>query len=87
VKSETFYCPHCRRQLTKSPLAFIRGEMERGVIMGGDVPTVTCPGCGGAIDTQKMIDGKYDYIEKPWQTILKTVIGIAVFVFLIYKCS
>ncbi len=68
MPSETFYCPHCRRQLTKSAQAFVLGEMfkkKSGFIGLGDLPPdVTCPGCGGRIDAMKMIKGEYDIDPK-----------------------
>lgn len=60
MPSERFVCPHCGRSLTKSAQAYVLGEMGRGAVMGSLPPAVTCPGCGGAIDTGKMIAGDYD---------------------------
>ena len=60
MKSETFRCPHCRAELKKSAAAFVLGEAKSSVVMGGMDPTVTCPACGGSIETQSMIEGKYD---------------------------
>lgn len=65
MPSETFYCPKCRRQLTKSAQAYVLGEMmasknSRGIFMGEMASSVSCPGCGAAIDGQKMIGGEYD---------------------------
>jgi uncharacterized protein YlaI len=61
---ETFYCPHCNRQLTKSAQAYVLGEMlksKSGFIGFGELPpTITCPGCHGRIDSMKMIKGEYD---------------------------
>lgn len=65
MPSETFYCPKCRRQLTKSAQAYVMGEVMSSkkasfVQLGGMAETVTCPGCGAAIDARKMIAGEYD---------------------------
>ncbi len=65
MPSETFYCPRCHRQLTKSAQAYVLGEImgskKSGFIGLGELAeTVTCPGCGTAIDTRKMIAGDYD---------------------------
>lgn len=60
MKSETFFCPHCRSKLTKSAAAFVMGEVKYGIGLGGMAPTVTCPACGKPIDSKAMIDGKYD---------------------------
>lgn len=65
MPSETFYCPRCRRQLTKSAQAYVMGEMmtsknSRGIMMGDMSAPISCPGCGAAIDAQKMILGEYD---------------------------
>lgn len=66
MPSETFYCPNCSRQLTKSAQAYVLGEMmsneDANFIGLGEMPeSVTCPGCGAAIDTKKMINGDYDH--------------------------
>lgn len=68
MPSETFYCPHCKRQLTKSAQAYIQGEIleNKGysISIGTDSSkrseNVICPGCGGSIDYMKMIKGEYD---------------------------
>ena len=64
MPSETFYCPHCNRQLTKSAQAYVLGEAianKTHFIAFGEKPTVvTCPGCGGRIDAMKMVEGAYD---------------------------
>jgi hypothetical protein len=65
MPSETFYCPRCRRQLTKSAQAYVLGEMmtnkdSQGFMMGDMSTPISCPGCGTAIDAQKMILGEYD---------------------------
>jgi rubredoxin len=64
MPSEYFYCPQCRRQLKKSAQAYVLGEMfsggGSGIMMGDMPPNVTCPGCGAAIDAEKMIRGEYD---------------------------
>ena len=65
MPSETFFCPRCSRQLTKSAQAYVLGEMmasedSNGIFMGEMASTVTCPGCGAAIDAQKMMQGEYD---------------------------
>src|SRR4051794_19017681 len=66
MKSEYFLCPHCRTQLRKSAAASVLGEAGGFAVMGG-TPTVPCPACGQAIDTLKMIEGKYD--ESQWAEI------------------
>lgn len=65
MPSETFFCPHCKRQLTKSAPAYVLGEAisdkdARFVLPDGMAQWVTCPGCGAAIDAKKMILGEYD---------------------------
>ena len=69
MPSETFYCPHCQSQLTKSPYAYIQGELLENdkthfISFGTDhtkkSENVICPGCGGSIDFLKMIKGEYD---------------------------
>lgn len=65
MPAETFHCPHCRRQLTKSPQAYIMGEaMSRKdqpfIAIGEMAQRVTCPGCLGWIDAEKMMRGEYD---------------------------
>ena len=64
MPSQTFYCPHCKRQLTKSAQAYVLGEAieQKSTFIGfGEIPPdVTCPGCGNRIDAMKMIKGGYD---------------------------
>lgn len=65
MPSETFFCPRCRRQLTKSVQAYVLGERmdnkdSSGIFMSEMASAVTCPACGAAIDAQKMIRGEYD---------------------------
>lgn len=65
MPSETFYCPQCGRQLTKSAQAYLLGEAmstkdSSFVMPGGMADTVTCPACGKAIDAKRMITGEYD---------------------------
>jgi hypothetical protein len=84
MPSETFYCPHCKRKLTKSPQAYVLGEMmgkkdSEFVGLGGMAETVTCPGCGGSIDARKMVMGEYDGTIGS-AGCLGLVVGIAVFV-------
>jgi hypothetical protein len=63
--AQTFYCPHCQRQLTKSAQAYVMGESmttkgSHFVALGGPPKNTNCPGCGGEIDSMKMIMGEYD---------------------------
>jgi hypothetical protein len=92
MPSETFFCPHCHRQLTKSAQAYVMGEMMgsgggRYVGVGsGMAQTVTCPGCGGAIDADRMIRGEYDG-GRPmtgWEKLFNVVFLIAVVAVLIW---
>ncbi len=89
MPSETFYCPACRRSLTKSAAAFVLGEVRDGIILGGGMPeSVTCPGCGARIDARAMIAGKYDAPPMPLGSCLFTaalVLGIAGYFFLGYR--
>ena len=64
MPTETFYCPHCKRQLTKSAQSYVLGEMissKSSFIGFGDIPPVIiCPGCRKGIDNMKMLKGEYD---------------------------
>lgn len=60
MPSETFYCPHCKNQLTKSAQHYVMGESSYFIGLGGLSPEVVCPACQGKIDTMKMIRGEYD---------------------------
>ncbi|HEV7780864.1 MAG TPA: hypothetical protein VGO58_06340 [Chitinophagaceae bacterium] len=64
MSSQTFYCPHCKKQLTKSAQAYVLGEayahQTTTFIMGSPPADVHCPGCGGRIDSMRMIKGEYD---------------------------
>lgn len=86
MPSETFYCPHCKRQLTKSAQAYVLGEIikSKSPFMGlGDMAShVVCPGCRGRIDSMKMIKGEYDYSSADgWTVLMVLVIIAAVLVF------
>ena len=49
--------------------------------LGEMAPFVTCPGCGGRIDSMKMVKGEYDYnSEDAWVIIMVLVIIAAVLV-------
>lgn len=82
-RSETFHCPHCRIRLKKSPGASMLGEMQSGIVFGSMPPSVTCPSCGGAIDTQKMIAGEYD----PQNSLIGLVIAIVSLGGVFWLCS
>ena len=60
-----FYCPHCSAKLDKGPILWAMGEKDQPFISMGSPPaaTTTCPRCLKSIDTQKIIDGKYDQLE------------------------
>lgn len=67
MPSETCFCPHCKRSLTKSAQTYVMGEMltdkDANFMLFGDPTTskpVHCPSCGGLIDAQKMMRGEYD---------------------------
>lgn len=85
MPSETFYCPHCKRQLTKSAQAYVLGEMMASkksyfVGLGELSSTVVCPGCRGWIDTMKMIHGEYDLMTgKPSHPFVSLIAGIGFF--------
>ena len=63
--AETFYCPHCKRQLTKTAQAYVMGEMMTNkdahfVALGSMPEKSRCPGCGNEFDNRKMLVGEYD---------------------------
>lgn len=60
MSSETFYCPRCKSQLTKTAQQYVMGESSYFIGLGGVPPNIICPGCGEKIDTMKMIKGEYD---------------------------
>ena len=65
MPEQTFYCPSCRRRVTKSAQAYVMGESmtTKGAVFVqlGNLPeTIPCPGCGAAIDNKKMMLGEYD---------------------------
>lgn len=84
MPAETFYCPHCRSQLTKSAQAYVLGEASDFVAMGGMAETVTCPRCGGAIDAMKMIRGDYDQSITTLQGLAALATGAAVFALAVF---
>lgn len=90
MPAETFYCPHCNRQLTKSAQAYVLGEIIKSkspfMGLGGMAPYVSCPGCFGKIDSMKMVKGDYDFnTEEGWTvlSILITIAAIVVFKFVV----
>ena len=80
MKSKTFYCPHCKVSLTKSAAAQVLGEADKYIAFGSSDVKVTCPGCGGTIDAQAMIDGKYDKLSNApgWVSTVAYVILVVV---------
>lgn len=58
-KSEFFRCPNCNGRIQKTAQAWVLGEASRAVVLGECKPTY-CPFCGREIDTQAIVDGKYD---------------------------
>jgi hypothetical protein len=59
MPAETYFCPHCKRQIKKSAQAYIMGESltTKGahfVALGGIRDIVPCPSCGGEIDNMTM---------------------------------
>ncbi len=92
MPSQNFYCPHCRQQLTKSAQAYVLGEAiaQKSTFIGlGEMaPYVTCPGCGGRINSMKMIKGEYDLHPAEqkyfWVVLLGMLIGILFFKFVVY---
>jgi hypothetical protein len=65
MPEQTFYCPSCRRRVTKSAHAYVMGESmtTKGAVFVnlGNLPeTIPCPGCGAAIDNKRMMLGEYD---------------------------
>lgn len=62
MASQTFYCPHCKKEHTKTNEAYLMGAAyENDSLFTLDLPTdIKCPGCGGSIDSMKMIQGFYD---------------------------
>jgi hypothetical protein len=88
MPSETFYCPHCKRQLTKSAQAYVLGEILKSKApfmgLGGMAPYVSCPGCGGRIDSMKMVKGEYDFNSVDGWTVLLIIAAVIVFKFVFH---
>ena len=64
MNSTNFYCPHCRRSLSRDAAA--------PCIAFGS-PTMTCPACRGEIDSKAIIAGVYDRLPgagKSWTRIV-----------------
>jgi len=65
MPAENFHCPKCNWELKKSAQAYVLGEILQDkdaafIGLGEVAKTVTCPGCGQAIDAQRMMRGDYD---------------------------
>ena len=64
MNSTNFYCPHCRRSLSRDAAA-------QYIAFGS--PTMTCPACRGEIDSKAIIAGVYDRLPgagKSWTRIV-----------------
>jgi hypothetical protein len=56
------------------------GNKNASFIALGSLPeTVTCPGCGCAIDTRQMIAGAYDSAGSGGSGCLVSIVGVAAF--------
>ncbi|MBI3296542.1 MAG: hypothetical protein HYZ75_00140 [Elusimicrobia bacterium] len=72
-----FRCPRCRRMLEKGAAAFVLGSVGYAPKAEDPLPpSVTCPGCGFAIDTADMIAGRLDE-KADWLSPLAVVLGLA----------
>lgn len=60
MPSETFYCPHCQNQLTKTAQQYVLGLNTYSIGLGQLPKYTVCPACGSEIDLPKMIKGEYD---------------------------
>lgn len=87
MKSEYFHCPHCQSKLEKSAAAFVLGEAKNAVVMGSMAPFVTCPACGNPIDSQSMIEGKYDPPKTTWGDALLGLLWIGAIIYLVVECN
>ena len=64
MNSTNFYCPHCRRSLSRDAAA-------QYIAFGS--PTMTCPACRGEIESKAIIAGVYDRLPgagKSWTRIV-----------------
>jgi predicted RNA-binding Zn-ribbon protein involved in translation (DUF1610 family) len=89
MPSETFYCPNCGHQLTKSAQAYVLGEMmstkdARFLGLGEMADSVTCPNCGASIDAKKMVLGEYDTMSGRTSGWLGATTGIAAFAAIVF---
>ncbi len=67
---ETLTCPHCGRTLRKTAEVYVRGHLGGGAA-GSSTASVPCPGCGGALDVRRMIEGAYDVRPASgWESLL-----------------
>jgi len=87
MPSETFYCPHCKRQLTKTAQHYVMGESSYFIGLGGLPPNVSCLGCGGSIDSIKIIKGEYDNKNLSRGCASGFVIFIIIFLAVVFKSN
>lgn len=82
MASTHFNCPRCRRQLEKSPQAFVMGwaGLKPGPEEAGFPPTLPCPGCGYAIPTAAMLAGDLDP-KRDWVTPAAVTMGVISFLY------
>ena len=64
MNSTNFYCPHCRRSLS-------RGTAAQYIAFGS--PTMTCPACLGEIDSKAIIAGVYDRLPGAGKSVTRIV--------------
>lgn len=88
MASETFYCPHCKTQLTKSAQMYVLCEMHetKSRFMGfGEISKfINCanPFCKKQIITENVIKGSYDskYVMPDWIPVVVIIASIAGFI-------
>lgn len=88
MPSETFYCPRCNVQLTKSAQAYVLGEMVSNkessfIALGEMAETVTCPSCGVRIDAIKMVLGEYDAMGGK-TSLFGNIVGLVAFAVIVF---
>lgn len=81
MKAETFFCPHCSANLTKSSAAWVLGESGQENLAENMISEVICPSCGKGINTRKMVAGDYDHSNNSELVGFLIIIGCIALVF------
>jgi hypothetical protein len=78
---ETFHCPNCGRELKNGRQATVIGRIRRDreasfLGLGQPVKTITCPGCGFAIECERILHGEHEIGFTPTGGWIALIVGL-----------